>query len=159
VSNAKLGPDAVKSSNIFNGSVNTGDLADDAITSAKILDGEVKNSDLAANSVTGGKIQNGSLTSADIASDNGSGSPLVGQVAIVPGTVNAGHCVIRTAGVTGVQTGDYVILNTPTTFTDGLSASAGPGGSNQLQVRVCNISTTDPITDNGAYSFGFLVIH
>jgi hypothetical protein len=52
-----------------------------------------------------------------------------------------------------------VILNTPTTFTDGLTAAAAPGGSNQIQVRVCNISTTDPITDGGAYSFGFLVIH
>jgi hypothetical protein len=140
--------------------VNTGDLADDAVTSAKILDGEIKNADLAANAVTGGKIQNGSLTSSDIASDDGSGNPLVGSAAIVPGTINAGDCVIRTAGVTGIQTGDHVILSVPTTFTNGLTAEPGPGGSNQLQVRVCNVSNVNPsITDAGVYSFGYLVIH
>src|SRR5205823_4576584 len=94
VTSAKLGPNAVQSSNILNGAVNTGDLADDAVTSAKILDGEIKNADLAPNAVTGGKIQNGSLTSADIASDDGTGNPMVGSVAITPGTVPTASCVV-----------------------------------------------------------------
>jgi hypothetical protein len=80
-------------------------------------------------------------------------------VAIVPGSIPTGACQVRTAGVPGIQTGDHVILNVPTTFTDGLTAEAGPGGSNQLQVRICNITPTDPITDAGSYSFGYLVIH
>jgi hypothetical protein len=79
-------------------------------------------------------------------------------VGIVPGSVPTASCVIRTASVPGIQTGDHVILNVPTTFTDGLTAGAAPGGSNHLQVRICNITPTDPITDAGAYSFGYLVI-
>jgi hypothetical protein len=52
-----------------------------------------------------------------------------------------------------------VILSVPTNFTDGLTAEGAPGGSNQLRVRLCNITTTDPITDSNPYSFGYLVIH
>jgi hypothetical protein len=80
-------------------------------------------------------------------------------VAISPGSVPTATCVVRTASVQGVQTGDHVILNVPTNFTNGLTAEAGPGGSGQIQVRICNITPTDPITDAGSYSFGYLVIH
>jgi hypothetical protein len=50
-----------------------------------------------------------------------------------------------------------VILNTPTHFPSGLTAEASPGAFNTLQVRVCNTSTL-PITDGGAYSFGYVVL-
>jgi hypothetical protein len=65
---------------------------------------------------------------------------------------------VSSAGVTGVQSGAYVVLSVPTNFTDGLTAESSPGGSNVLQVRICNVSA-NPITDSNPYSFGYLVIH
>jgi hypothetical protein len=154
---AKLGPNAVMSSNIAGGQVTTSDLADDAVTSLKILDGSVDTQDLANNSVTGAKIKDGTLTAADIAAPDSGSGVLVGSANISPGTIAADTCVVNTATVAGMQGGDHVILNTPTNFPSGLTAEAAPGALNLLQVRVCNTSAS-PITDGGAYSFGYVVL-
>jgi hypothetical protein len=107
--------------------------------------------------VTGAKIANGSLTAADIAAPDSGSGVLVGSANVMPGTISADTCSVVTSAVSGMQGGDHVILNVPTNFPNGLTAEASPGALNLLQVRVCNTSA-NPITDNGSYSFSYVVL-
>ena len=107
--------------------------------------------------MTGGKIKDGTLTAADIAAPDSGSGVLVGSANVSPGTLAADTCTVVTAAVAGMQGGDHVILNTPTNFPSGLTAEASPGALNLLQVRMCN-TTTNPITDAGSYSFGYVVL-
>ena len=81
VDTGALGANAVTAAKILNGEIGTDELADDAVTSGKIDDGAVGTGDLADDAVTSGKILDGEVGTGDLAGDAvTSGKILDGEV-------------------------------------------------------------------------------
>jgi hypothetical protein len=116
----------------------------------------VTNPKLGADAVTGAKVANGSLTASDIAG-MGAGTPLAGQIALDPPSIPADSCHEVVYAISGVQTGDYLIVNPATPLPGGFTIQPLTGTANNLHIQFCN--TTGAPVDPASAVYSYLAIH
>ena len=127
------------------------EIATDAVGSAEIAADAVGSSELASNTITGADVQDGSLGKADV-------SVLSGSVAIDPGPINSQRCSLEQSAagsVPGIQVGDFVAVNSPSTLdTQLLGVATVQTGADRLTVRICNVApgTTNDVSGTWTYT-------
>jgi hypothetical protein len=166
VTSGKITTDAVGSAEIADLAVATAELANQAVTTAKLADGAVTNVKLATDAVTNIKVADNAIGSAEVTDR----SLAVEDISVLSGTVNidppslnrgqtsyAGMCANATASVPGIQVGDQVVLNIPSTLINGIVAQALiQPTADVLTVKFCNVSTTDALNETSK-SYGYVI--
>jgi hypothetical protein len=183
VLNSDLGANSVDSSKIADGSIITADLADNAVTSAKVAADTLTAADIATDAITAAEIATDAVGAAEIATDAVGAAEIAagavgtsevadgslrivdlaavtGSVTIDPPNITSQDCSLAQSAagsVPGIQVGDQVILNSPSTLDSKLSPSATiQTAADRLTIRLCNVKGGD--VDDTARTFNYIIL-
>ena len=150
VTASEIATDAVGSAEIATDAVTASEIAADAVGASEIATDAVGSAEIATDAVGAAEVTDGSLRAADI-------GVISGSVNINPANVGANSCNTVTAGVTGIQVGDKVILNAPSALSGNLIAMAvQQPTADTLTFRLCNVQGLGGV-DAPSQSWSYIV--
>ncbi|MFN0216909.1 MAG: tail fiber domain-containing protein [Saprospiraceae bacterium] len=142
VTSVEIADDAVGTTEIADGGVNTIDIAANAVTTAKIADGAVNTAKLADNSVTSIKIVDGTVSTNDLANEAVTGAKIDDMSA-------ANGQVLKWNGTTWAPaadaTGNFNVL-------PGAGIDVTPSGNNFIVINAGDIDASDDLTNTTMFN-------
>jgi hypothetical protein len=145
---------AVSARTIATSAVGNSEIDFDAVTSSKIATDAVGASEISTGAVGSSEIAAGAVGNAELASNSVGVSKLIGASYVSPSnlnaTIGANSCGTFDIGVTGgFEPGDFVVLNTTTTFPANVMVQPlEVVSTNLVKVRFCNNGTSSATLSN-----------
>jgi hypothetical protein len=159
ITNVKIGPSAVSTTKILDGTILASDIATnavgaleiapDAVGTSEVDDGTISAADLAANSVSSSEVLNGSLTGDDIGRTSGT-------VSLNFPEITNGDCEALTFNAPVAVDGDVLVVTPEASFAPFFRVYAEPDGGTGVRVTACNFFGADG--NPGAADFAYIAI-
>lgn len=159
ITNSKLGPSAVSTTKVLDGTLLASDLATnsvdaleiapDAVGTSEVDDNSLGTADLGAGSVSSSEIVNGSLTGDDIGRTSGT-------VTLNFPLIQDGDCGSVAFNTPQPIDGDVIVVTPEQTFAPFFRIYAEPDGLSTIRVYACNFFGADG--DPGPSDFAYLAI-
>ena len=168
VDTAAIQADAVTGAKVATGTLDATDLAADSVAASELANDAVDTAAIQTGAVTSGKIANDAVNTAQVADASTTAGVglkqadigLAGTFTVTPGSsITSSRCSDFATTVSGVAANDMVMLTGPTgASTTGYSAQVVSTASNQITVRICNLTGSN--AGNGVnFGFRYVAVH